>query len=342
MAHSLSFGGLVRLVLAICLLVATGLSRAAPPEQASVSSGYSHGVLSSEPSARMPVVDDCPPGAPCGSLSWIVSILVRTTSSTYVHHCAGVLISENVVLTAAHCMVLPSSSLRVALATDAPNELILPGTNASTVGSGVDRVVTHPSYRLAGKGHDLSLVFLSGNLQLPPKPDGARQAPPIVDLTHLELALAPGSGSGLVVGFGWGIDATGQQPVGLQQYRTPASTDTCQRLASDGGLCSEDDVGTCVERRGLMCTGPSAIGTACAGDSGGPLVSLGDLGNVYVKAGETLRVKSLAIIGSGLCGQDGYHVHSVVDAGVVKWIQCVLNSIANPKESKNSCKQEGA
>jgi secreted trypsin-like serine protease len=341
MAHSWSFGGLVRLVLAICLLVPTGLSRAAPPEQASVASGYSRGVLSSEPSTRMPVVDRCPPGQPCGSLSWIVSILVRTTSSTYVHHCAGVLIRENVVLTAAHCMVLPPSALRVALATDAPNELILPGTDASTVSRGVDRVVTHPGYRLAGKGHDLSLVFLSGDWRLPRMPDGVQQAPPTVDLADFKSALAPGSGSGVVVGFGWGVDATGQQPAGLQQYRTPASTDTCQRPASEGGLCSTNEA-KCVEDRGLICTGPSAIGTACAGDSGGPLVSLADLGKVYVNAGERLRLESLAIIGSGLCGHDGYHVHPVVDAGVVEWITCVLKSIANPKEPEDSCKQEGA
>jgi secreted trypsin-like serine protease len=41
--------------------------------------------------------------APYGSLPWTVQIQILDDGSSYSHHCGGTIITEDFILTAAHC-----------------------------------------------------------------------------------------------------------------------------------------------------------------------------------------------------------------------------------------------
>lgn len=256
------------------------------------------------------------------NLTWLVSILVRTSSGTFVHHCAGVLVSNDAVLTAAHCMVVPPGDLRVAFATNNPSRLIQLGEDASQLSRGAASVVIHPGYRFGRKDHDLAIIVLARTRadQWP-----AKASPRVLDLSKLvNFSVKSGSPPSVLTGFGWGVDETGKSPDSLQSYRTLGSTKQCQMEVDQGGFCPAE-VNDCVTSRGLICTGPSGTGTACAGDSGGPLVLLDEW---QVKSGPAFEPSFLAIIGSGLCGAQGFQVHSIVDRTVYGWVDSVLDALA--------------
>jgi secreted trypsin-like serine protease len=188
---------------------------------------------------------------PSDDYKWQVA-LIRSDISNYnkAHFCGGTIISDNWVVTAAHCVKDKNVS----------DFVVLAGSNDLTSTKGkmfeVARIINHQKYNEKTKDYDISLLNLK-------EPIPSNIGSPI-QLAPKEYIYDP-NGLPLTVS-GWGdIEFLGESSstlLGANVY--PIDNDVCNRNVNHQNRITEN----------MLCAGKLLGGEdACTGDSGGPLVT---------------------------------------------------------------------
>lgn len=201
--------------------------------------------------------------APEGFLPWQISMF----SAAFGHFCGGTEVSENWVITAAHCLTEQD--------TVSPEFRVLEGTNSLLAGGRVREVVRaikHDGYDPDTKANDIAL------LQLAPLPAEVRAAPrgPSGKLLVAPIAINRATNRQAVpvkaTVSGFGVTAEGNSAVSARLMMVDVPI-------VDNAACNAADVYNGAIGAGMMCAGKVAadsegdIVDSCQGDSGGPLVA---------------------------------------------------------------------
>ncbi|XP_038565948.1 transmembrane protease serine 9-like [Micropterus salmoides] len=188
--------------------------------------------------------------ASAGSWPWQASL--RTSGF---HFCAGTLINNQWVLTAAHCCArsgVSTSTLTVSLGLQS-----LQGSNPNLALRTVSQIIIHPNFNIATFNNDICLLRLSS---------------PVTFTTYIQPVCLAATGSTFYKGTlswstGWGNVGTGVSlpfPQHLMEVQLPIV----------GNRECNCNYGVGVVTDNMMCAGFSAGGKGiCHGDGGGPLVS---------------------------------------------------------------------
>ncbi|XP_022524970.1 serine protease 33 isoform X1 [Astyanax mexicanus] len=197
-----------------------------------------------------------------GHWPWQVDIQKKSE-----HICGGTLISENWVLSAAHCFPNPSD---VSPYNVYAGRLQLHGWNPHEMERQIKQIVVPFGYTDAELGEDIALVMLSSPVTW------SEVIQPIC-LPDSDMQFAEGTQCTIT---GWGDirDGVSLQGVGtLQQVQVPIiGQSACQEMFTGEKFGIRHD---------MICAGYKEGGKdSCQGDSGGPLVCLSESGK-WVQAG---------------------------------------------------------
>jgi len=195
--------------------------------------------------------------APVGAWPWQVALLFNGSSPEFGQFCAGSLITEEWVVTAAHCVTSSSGVPKLPSSID-----VQAGIHTLSSNEGQRRdlsaIVVHPSYDSNIFDDDIALVKLSSPVTL------NSTVSTIVPLTPEDGSLADPGVTATVTG--WGTTSSGgpSSDVLLQVEVPIVSTSDCNSSTSyNGGITVN-----------MLCAGSIEDGgiDSCQGDSGGPLV----------------------------------------------------------------------
>lgn len=248
---------------------------------------------------------------------WIVALWDPAAPDQFLgQFCAGTLIDDQHVITAAHCVeyakgeIASPSSLKVLAKVRV--------LNRTGIGSGeqaprrVSQIFIHPHFAenaSGGFGHDVAVL---------------RLAAPIAGATPISLVQAGdealwGGGAGGVNAWvaGWGntdptFSSENPFPSVLNQVSVPIRSDArCAATVAGGyGFAFERETNLCA---GTLQTSPTNLGKdSCQGDSGGPMV---------VPAGGTYKLAGIVSWGFG-CAQENFGAYSRVDA-LRNWVDAI-------------------
>ncbi|XP_070956371.1 chymotrypsin-like elastase family member 2A isoform X1 [Macaca nemestrina] len=224
------------------------------------------------------------------SWPWQVS-LQYTSNGKWYHTCGGSLITNNWVLTAAHC-ISSSRTYRVVL-----GRHNLDIAESGSLAVRVSKTVVHQNWNSnqVSKGYDIALLKLANPVSLTDK---------------IQLACLPPAGTILPNNYpcyvtGWGrLRTNGPLPDVLQQGRL---------LVVDYATCSSSGWWGSTVKTSMICAGGDGKISSCNGDSGGPL-------NCQASDGRW-EVHGIVSFGSSL-GCNYYHKPSVFTrvSNYINWI----------------------
>ncbi|KAL7728841.1 hypothetical protein ACLKA6_004190 [Drosophila palustris] len=190
------------------------------------------------------------------SAPYVVSIQMMTPDQGLVHYCAGTVINEHWILTAAHCLTSPQAvaqSVIVAGSHDIHNRR---GEAASVQMRSIDYYVRHELYLGGVNPYDIALIYTKKPLEFNE----------YVQAAALPEQDAQPEGYGTL--YGWGnvsMTAVPDYPHKLQLANMPILDMTlCEQILARSGLELHET---------NLCTGPLTGGVSiCTADSGGPLM----------------------------------------------------------------------
>lgn len=185
-----------------------------------------------------------------GEAPFIVSLQYLSS-----HFCAGSIISERWVLTAAHCLIYNSFSIVAGLHVRSDKT----GVQTRKVSSKAQYII-HEKYGGGVGPNDIGLIYLKDPLNLNALKDGG--AP--VSAISLPSGKYVSAGDGTL--YGWGKSRDGSSPQTLHKLDTRVINyaDCKKQLPSNAPV---DPVNVCTHYKGT-----NKYEGACNGDSGGPLV----------------------------------------------------------------------
>uniref|UniRef100_A0A1B8XZ49 Peptidase S1 domain-containing protein n=1 Tax=Xenopus tropicalis TaxID=8364 RepID=A0A1B8XZ49_XENTR len=202
------------------------------------------------------------------SWPWQISLQYQGTSGAWGHTCGGTLISEQWVLTAAHC-ISSGRVYRVFLGKHS-----LQQDEAEAVAISPEKIIVHEKWNSLFIINDIALIKLS-------------QPAPLSEA--IQPACIPSSGAILANDFpcfvtGWGrLYTNGPIADNLQQALLPVV---------DHATCTLRDWWGSQVQTTMVCAGGDGIVSGCNGDSGGPL-------NCQA-AGGAWEVHGIVSFGSGI------------------------------------------
>ncbi|CAB3378284.1 Hypothetical predicted protein [Cloeon dipterum] len=265
----------------VCVLAALALTEASPAFQS----------VSLPVRKLQDVVEERVIGGQESSISWFPHMVAVISDET--NFCGGSLISENHVVTAAHCVIGMTSS-HVILGTLEP-------TNSTSTGytfMSVSQTIIHYGYDVATKDNDIAMLTLGSNA-----PTGSNIQPVLLPRVNTNLDLTGRSAQ--LSGWGKISDDSSYISNVLRNATVPIV---------ENQVCLADYGPNYVNERKLcVATNGGTVG-ACYGDSGSPLV-LDD-----VNYGERIQVGVMSFGASVGCTQ-GYSTVYTRVTNYLQWIQ---------------------
>jgi secreted trypsin-like serine protease len=242
-------------------------------------------------------------GSPAAAGQFPYLAFVRFQNAEEASACSGTLVSSNVVLTAAHCVM----NVETGVIHRPERFVVYTGTtewaSSSRTTSAVSRVAIFPSFTRSGQFAlygDAAILQLSTPVASPP-------------VTLSTSAPAPGT-EGIVVG--WGKLSAEQEGVSAQLAY--GST-----VVQSAGYC-EGQIGSTFHPVGELCSldYPTYQSATCNGDSGGPMLALRSGTSEYVQIGITSH-------GPENCPTDKPRVDTRADF-VASWVNSRIAELAPP------------
>lgn len=234
------------------------------------------------------------------NIPWMVAVITSKGKSKRSSLCGGSIITSNVILTAAHCLMTRNGRYLKKVMVVYNYTLSLAGKNTALY---AEKVIAHPTFvKRRAIVHDVALLKLPVDLEF------NRYVKPVcLPTDKMDIA-----GKSLVIA-GWGITETGKGSKTLRYAEVIALTDEeCQAQ-----LRRTRNPDTRLRARPGPAICAFAIGTgACRGESGGPLTLMGD-------DGRTVQV-GISSMGDGRCPPRTPPVYTRVSSHV-QWIEDALN-----------------
>ncbi|CZF77238.1 Trypsin [Grimontia celer] len=257
---------------------------------------------------------------PIGNVPWQVFIQSNSGLGDYV--CGGVVISEQYVLTAAHCMdkdlvdgdgnVVPYLPSEVTVYSGVEDLSNLAGNEIS-----VSEITIHPNYNDFSLVFDIAVIRLAGNL-----PSSAQPVVilPPSDETQLESEFSLATPNNLFVG-GWGRFSNSSNSIS-RYYKSTVLTGEPDSQCSIINLTDSSD---------YLCATSNEVTGSCNGDSGGGLIwrdpshaSDSDMG---------YRVVGVVSWGSNTCGIPGDEDVFAQVTSYYSWIDTQVGGYTPPNST---------
>jgi len=184
----------------------------------------------------------------------------ESLENPYAHQCGGTLISQNTVMTAAHCVSQKDTDGTLTIEPPSLFKVVL-GMNSYGLGQGVTGQVkeirVHPKYsrpKNPAFAYDVAILTLEE---------------PITTIAPIQLgAIKPSKGLSTATVLGWGATSTSSPEMARRLQEGQVQTKTASQCAREvkagthGGLRFNSSIQLCT----ASASGP------CNGDSGGPLL----------------------------------------------------------------------